>query len=345
MSTPSLRAALGALAVLPALLLAACDAAGPAPPDGPDPLPPLPAESQALVVEAFQDVEALFDLGTGVAARSAASVCCGSEDGPAPDDVQTWRGWLAQFGGGGHEEGPTPDDPAARLAPDTTLYTGVYDAGNAKGYLAVLSYREPQGVGVWSARLQHARSVDHDGDGGDGTAGTTAPLPAVETVDLTFLTHADLATFLTAAEGGTNAYLVGTSTDAEAAFASAIYDVWRVAQVYSPAEGGAVVTYANAELRETVTVRDPIVTLNADGTGVVRDGGAGGKVRTRYYGADFSVGGDGTFTGTLLRTLTSHGDTADGALVSRTDYATDGTYMQTRQRGGDGVVIRENSEG
>ena len=51
----------------------------------------------------------------------------------------------------------------ARLAPDTTLYTGVYDATNGKGYLAVLNYREPQGVGVWSARLQHARSVDHDG--------------------------------------------------------------------------------------------------------------------------------------------------------------------------------------
>ena len=62
-------------------------------------------------------------------------------------------------------------------------------------------------------------------------------------------------------------------------------------------------------------------------------------------GADFAVSGDGAFSGTLLRTLTSYGDTSDGALVSRTDYATDGTYMQTRQRGGDGVVIRENSEG
>ena len=339
MRTPTLRAALGALAVLPALLLAACDAAGPAPPDGPDPLPPLPAESQALVVEAFQDVEALFDLGTGAAAQAAASACCGSEDGPAPDDAQTWRGWLSQFGGGGHEEGPTPDDPAARLAPDTTLYTGVYDAGNAKGYLATLSYREPQGVGVWTARLQHARAVDHDDDGG------TADVDAVETVDLTFLTHADLAGFLTSLEGGTNAYMTGASDDAEAAFTSPTIDVWRVAQVYSPSEGGAVVTYANAELRETVTVRDPIITLNVDGTGTVRDGGASGQVRTRYYGADFAVSGDGSFSGTLLRTLTSYGDTADGALVSRTDYALDGTYMQTRQRGGDGVVIRENSEG
>ena len=89
------------------------------------------------------------------------------------------------------------------MAPDTTLYTGVYDAANTKGYLAVLSYREPQGVGIWTARLQHARAVDHD----DDTA--TADVDAVETVDLTFLTHADLAGFLTALEGGTNAYMTG----------------------------------------------------------------------------------------------------------------------------------------
>ena len=46
---------------------------------------------------------------------------------------------------GGEESSPDPDDPhrSARLAPDTTLYTGVYDAANAEGYLATLSYREP----------------------------------------------------------------------------------------------------------------------------------------------------------------------------------------------------------
>ena len=345
------------LAVLPALLvfLSGCDAASPEP-DGPPPLDPLPSDAQALVVSAFQDVEALFDLGVGSDASAALAACCGgSEQGPTPDDPLAigdgdkgpppeppagltrdldWRTWIALF-----DDGRGVGTASARLAPDTTLYTGVYDATNGKGYLAVLNYREPQGVGVWSARLQHARAVDHDG------LATTAEVDAVETVDLTFLTHADLATFLTAAEGGTNAYLVGTSDDAEAAFASAIYDVWRVSQVYSPSEGGAVVTYANAELRETVTVRDPIITVNVDGTGTVRDGGASGQVRTRYYGADFAVSGDGSFSGTLLRTLQSHGDTADGALVSRTDYALDGTYMQTRQRGGDGVVIRENSEG
>jgi hypothetical protein len=344
------------LAVLPALLgltfflapmaaLSGCDAAS-ADPDGPPPLDPLPSDAQALVVSAFQDVEALFDLGVGAdAARTANSSCCGGdsgpvpdpahlgpEKGPVPDDPVHWRNWIAALVG-------TVDRSAARMAPDTTLYTGVYDAGNGKGYLAVLSYREPQGVGVWSARLQHARAVDHDSDGG------TADVDAVETVDLTFLTHTDLAAFLTAAEGGTNAYLVGTSGDAEAAFTSPQIDVWRVSQVYSPSEGGAVVTYANAELRETVTVRDPIITVNVDGTGTVRDGGTAGSVRTRYYGADFAVSGDGSFSGTLLRTLQSRGDTADGALVSRTDYALDGTYMQTRQRGGDGVVIRENSEG
>ena len=340
-----------ALAVLPALLVAlsGCDATSPTT-DGPPPLDPLPSDAQALVVEAFRDVEALFDLGVGAEARSASAAssidCCG-DAGPIPDPAAStgddtpepdWHTWIAQFEDDG-DGSPEPDGASARLAPDTTLYTGVYDAGNAKGYLATLNYREPQGVGVWSARLQHARSVDHDSDAG------TAEVDAVETVDLTFLTHDDLAAFLTAAESGTNAYLVGTSDDAEAAFTSATIDVWRVAQVYSTSEGGAVVTYANAELRETVTVRDPIITLNADGTGTVRDGGADGSVRTRYFGADFAVSSDGAFSGTLLRTLSSHGDTADGALVSRTDYALDGTYMQTRQRGGDGVVIRENSEG
>ena len=328
MRIPTPRAALATVATaLPALLiLAACDAAGPTPPDGPDPLEPLPSDQQALVVSAFQDVEALFDLGVGADARTARL------SGPDSD----WRTWLARLKG---ETSADPGRAAARMAPDTTLYTGVYDTANTKGYLAVLSYREPQGVGIWTARLQHARPVDHD----DDTA--TADVDAVETVDLTFLTQGDLAGFLTALEGGTNAYMTGTSGDAEAAFTSATIDVWRVAQVYSPAEGGAVVTYANAELRETVTVRDPIVTLNADGTGVVRDGGASGQVRTRYFGADFAVSGDGSFSGTLLRTLTSYGETSSGALVSRTDYATDGTYVQTRQRGGDGVVVRENSEG
>ena len=320
LTTPSLRSVLAtALVALPALLLlAACDAAEQGPPDGPPPLDALPSESQALVVQAFQDVEALFRLGTGAQARRA---------GPAD-----WRSWIDAHDATAH-------GASARMAPDTTLYTGVYDDANAKGYLAVLSYREPQGVGIWSARFQHARALDHDGQA------ATAEIDAVETVDLTFLTHDDLAAFLTAVEGGTNAYLLGTSGDAEAAFTSSTIDVWRVAQVYSPGEGGAVVTYANAELRETVTVRDPIVTVNVDGTGTVRDGGADGSVRTRYFGADFAVAGNGTLSGTLLRTLQSRGDTADGALVSRTDYATDGTYMQTRQRGGDGVVIRENSEG
>ena len=342
MRTPTLRAVLAtALAALPALLLlAACDAADPGPPDGPAPLDALPPDQQALVVQAFQDVEALFDLGGG--GPPAARLGDGGPGRPAD-----WRAWVAAVGsdtgrGGAGDTGdaPVPDDPA-RLAsaPDTTLFTGVYDAANARGYLAVLNYREPQGVGVWSARLQHARALDHDADA------ATAPVAAVETVDLTFLTHADLAAFLTSVEAGANAYLVGTSADAEAAFASATIDVWRVARVYSPAEGAAVVTYANAELRESVTVRDPVVTQNADGTGVVRDGGASGRVRTRTYGADFAVAADGSVSGTLLRTLTTYGDTADGALVSRTDYAADGTYMETRQRGGDGVVVRETSEG
>ena len=236
MRTPTPRAVLAT--ALPALLilLAGCDAATPGPPDGPEPLAPLPSDQQALVVAAFQDVETLFDLGVGADARRSSART-------SSEGAHDWRTWLAQFDPADRPTGAA----SARMAPDTTLYTGVYDAANTKGYLAVLSYREPQGVGVWSARFQHARAVDHDADA------ATADVDAVETVDLTFLTHDDLAAFLTAAEGGANAYLVGTSGDAEAAFTSPTIDVWRVAQVYSPAEGGAVVTYANAELRETVT--------------------------------------------------------------------------------------------
>ena len=57
-----------------------------------------------------------------------------------------------------------------------------------------------------------------------------------------------------------------------------------------------------------------------------------------------AVAANGTVTGTLLRTLLSSGTVADGAVTSRTDFP-DGTYRQTRQRGGNGVVIRENSQG
>jgi hypothetical protein len=284
-----------------ALVFAACDATAPTPdPTGPDPIDPVTADQSALVTAAFEEVEELFSLGfgdSGSAARMA------STSGASA---------MASM--------------SARV--DTTTYTGVYDATNAKGFLVQLQYREPQGVGVWQARVQHARDV-----GG---------LDAVESVTLSFLTYADLAGFVSALQAGSIPYLTGASSDAEASFAT--YDTWRVAQVYSPAEGEAVVSYANQELRESVTVREPIATLNTNGTGTLRDGGPDGSVRTRYYGADFAIDAEGNVTGTLLRTLLSSGDTADGSIVSRNDYV-NGTFRQTKQRGGDGVVVRENTEG
>ena len=223
-----------------------------------------------------------------------------------------------------------------RAAVDTTTYTGVYDGTHTKGYLLTMQYRQPQGVGVWTARVQHARLVDHDQNA------ATVGLDAVETVTLTFLDYPSLETFVSALEAGTIPYLAGTSSDAEAVFAT--FDTWRVAQIYSALEGEAIVSYANAELRESVTVREPVVTRNANGTGTVRDGGPDGSVRTRYFGADFAVSATGTVTGTLFRTLTSIGDASDGSVVSRNDYP-DNSFRQTRQRGGDGVVIRENTQG
>ena len=301
------------------VLLAACDATDPGGeiPPGPDPIQPITADQQAIVAAAFAEVEDLIDLrfrapggANGVAAaRVASSAKSASVSLP-----------------GGSSTAAALSSMSAMV--DTTTYTGVYDAANTKGYLLTMQYRQPQGVGVWQARVQHARNV-----GG---------LDAVETVTLTFLTYADLDAFVTALDGGAIPYLVGTSDDAEASFAS--YDTWRVAQVYSPAEGEAVVSYANAELRESVTVREPVVTRNTNGTGTVRDGGPDGSVRTRYYGADFAVDAQGAVTGTLLRTLTTAGDAADGSVVSRNDYP-DASFRQTKQRGGDGVVIRENTEG
>ena len=109
MRIPTPRSVLAtALAALPALLLlAACDAAGPTPPDGPTPLEPLPSDQQALVVSAFQDVEALFDLGVGADARLAFAACCEQDQGPNPDDP------LARLGGDG-DKGPAPEPPAWR---------------------------------------------------------------------------------------------------------------------------------------------------------------------------------------------------------------------------------------
>ncbi|MDT7858153.1 hypothetical protein RQM47_16010 [Rubrivirga sp. S365] len=295
-----------------ALSLAACDAAGPgADPVGPDPVETITGDQAAIVALAFEDVESLFSLGFNDGNARAATRAAEAGSLPAA---------LASVN--------------ARV--DTTTYTGVYDG--SKGYLVQLTYRRPQGVGVWGARVQHARSVDHDADGG-----TTPELDAVETIQLSFLTYADLEAFVAALGAGTLGYFTDASDDAEAGLGG--YDTWRVTQVYSPAEGEAVVAYANAELRESIAVRDPVVTQNADGTGNVRDGGPGGAVRTRYYGADFSVDADGSVSGTHLRTLLSSGDTSSGALTSRSTDEVAGTWRQTRQRGGDGVVVRENTEG
>ena len=321
----SLLAAFALAIIAPmTVLLTACDTAGPGPdvPTGPDVIDPITSNQQALVTAAFAEVEELFDLGFGASggANSSSAARFRSSEGSASKNAASLPMAMASM--------------SARV--DTTTYTGIYDTGNAKGYLVQMSYREPQGVGVWQARVQHARAVDHDNNA------ATAALDAVESVTLTFLSYPDLDAFITDLGAGTNAYLTGTSDDAEASFTS--YDTWRVAQVYSPGVGEAVVSYANQELRESVTVREPVVTLNTNGTGTVRDGGADGAVRTRYYGADFAIAADGSFSGTLLRTLSSSGDLSDGSLVSRNDYV-NGTFRQTKQRGGDGVVVRENTEG
>jgi hypothetical protein len=305
------RGLLSAAVALCALGFAACDSADLSAADTPPDLAPLPSNAEHLVVEVFEEVESLFDLG--------------------------FDNGFGKTGNTGYEAARLGLAQASAMQADTTTYTGVYNSTLGKGYLVQLTHRQPQGVSVWGTRVQHGLAVDHDGDA------NTAALNGVESVNLTFTTAAQLDAFVAALKGGTVNYLKGTGS-AAASFDNTSYDTWRVGQVYSPTTGGAVVTYANAEARESYTIREPVVTLNANGTGSVRDGGANGAVRTRYYEAGFTVNADGSFTGTLLRTLLSSGENSSGSVISRTEFP-NGDFRQTKQRGGDGVVVRENSEG
>ena len=94
-----------------ALLLAACDATIPTDgPTGPDPIEPISANESALVTAAFEEVEELFSLGFGDSGSAARAASASGASAMA--------------------------SMSARV--DTTTYTGVYDATNAKGFLVQL---------------------------------------------------------------------------------------------------------------------------------------------------------------------------------------------------------------
>ena len=214
---------------------------------------------------------------------------------------------------------------------DTTLYTGFYDAANDRGFLATLTYREPQGVSLWQLRLQWGTLLS--GQPGDPRA--------VESVNLTFLTRAAFDAFTARLTSGTVQYFVDKS-DPAGSFAEA--DDWRVARL-SGSEDAAVLTFNDSARRAELVIRDPIVTIQADGTATVRDGGPDGAVRTRYYRPGFTLGAGGQITtGTLDRTLLTFGDPAGGAIISRTEFP-DGSFRESRQLGGDGLILRTNVEG
>lgn len=303
------------------LVLAACDAA--APDDtGPAELPPLSADAQARVVETFAEAERLFAYGTRASRKAGTGTHGIGTHGAGEDDAPLPR--LAHLS----------EAEARALVADTTRFTGLYDSANDRGFLATLAYRKPLGADLWQVTLQAGREVTPATESDPGTF-------AVETFAASFYSYADLQAFVQGVEAGTNPYLAGTSQDAREAFGA--LDVWRLAQLYSPAAGEAVVTYTTDELRESYSLRDPVVTLNRDGTCTVRAGGSAGAVETRYYESDCAAALDGSVTGTLNRTLTTSGD-ATGAVTSRTDFAT-GAWTLVTQRGGDGVVIRQTSEG
>ena len=305
---PATLGALGAL-TLGALTLAACDAAAPPRTTGPDPLPVtrLSDAQRAAAVRAFEDVEALGERGLAA---------------PAGKKTPT----LASL---------APAALRSALAADTVIYTGVYNAAQGLGYLVTVRRTSRLGAPIYTAAVQWGR---------DSASGNDP----VETVTLYFLGPEPLGTFLTALASGTNAYLRtgahgGTDALTGSPFPGA--DEWRVSQLSGSSEGGAAVTYAAQDgAREAFTVRDPVVARNADGTCTARDGGSGGRVRTRTYAAGCAVSAAGAVAGTVSRTVYS-GAGSDGSVVTRTEDAATGTWREVRQKGGDGVVVRTTTEG
>ena len=202
------------------------------------------------------------------------------------------------------------------------------------------SYREPQGVGVWTARLQHAREVDPDGDP------ATANLDAVESVTLTFLT------------GRRPRRLPDRpSRPAPTATSPARPPTPRPPSPSPPSTSGAwprstappraraVVTYANAgaarDRHRPRPRRHPRRQRH-------RDRPRRRRRRRRPHAL---------LRGRFRRRRRRDGDRhappdADLARLGRRRLArqpdattpTD-SFMQTRQRGGDGVVVREVTEG
>ncbi len=222
----------------------------------------------------------------------------------------------------------TPAEARAAFMADTVRFTGIYDPVHGRGFLATVRYRRPLGAELWQVTLQAGRSLPSDKFG-------------VETLAASFYTFSDLSSFLAAVQAGQNPYLAGTSDNPAGAFTA--LDEWRLSRLYSPSAGEAVVTYTTDGLAEQYTLRDPVVTVAANNTCTVRDGGLDGSVRTRYYESDCVVAADGAVSGTLSRTLTTTGN-ASGAVTSRTDFAT-GAWRLVTQRGGDGVVVRTTDEG
>lgn len=282
---------------------------------GCDSLPPAPELDEALVTEAptaqdrqalietFQAVERLFAIGWNGASLTATAVDTGTPIHAAVPLI-------------------------ANATADTTLNTGYQDA-LGRGYLVTLTYREPQGVPLWQLRLQHGTFLE----------GQPSDPASVETITLTFITRDDLSDWVERLIAGNVPFLQDHS-DPEGSFAEA--ESWRVGRIAGSPDG-AVFNYADQGRRTALTVRDPIITINANGSATVRDGLEDGEVRTRYYLADVVIDSDGTIVeGTLDRTLLNFGEPTSGAIVSRTEFA-DGSVRQTRQWGGDGVVFRENT--
>jgi hypothetical protein len=222
----------------------------------------------------------------------------------------------------------------AKAQADTTTFTGIHNPTDNLNYIATLQYREPQGVPLWRVRLQYGI-----------TTATQSSNPALVTVNLDFTTFATMDGFLTNVALGNIAYLKD-ATNLSTSFSAA--ESWRVVVATADSDnGGARLDFANTSSREQVNIRNPVITVNANNTATVRDSDSSGLLRTRYYDDDFVLNTDGSFTGTITRELINGGYPNGSTWSCSQTMVVGQNYGPVRisvQRGGDGVIIRQNSE-
>ena len=206
-----------------------------------------------LVAEAFQDVEALFELGIGADARlaqTAASLGCCGDAGPF---LTPPRAATARPSPTGAPGSTSSRQTAATARPSRTDRPPALEATAppSRTVRPPASPPTPRSTPASTTRPTAWATSSSSPTGAPGRRRLDRPPPARplrrprrrrrhgrgrrrRDRHLTFLTYADLAAFLTALDGGTNAYLTGTSDDAEAELHVGHHDVARRPGLLAP---------------------------------------------------------------------------------------------------------------